>query len=83
LTHRDESTCPRADTFGKNGITPANPAYAFADQADIVVNLRLAADAAGATRVDRLEWGAVDPRSGEAGVKGPTRSAGAAGVTSV
>jgi secreted PhoX family phosphatase len=52
-------------TFGLNGITPANPAYAFADQADAVVNLRLAADAAGATKMDRPEWGAVDPRSGE------------------
>jgi hypothetical protein len=52
-------------TFGKNGITPANSAYAFADQADVVVNLRLAADAAGATKMDRPEWGAVDPRSGE------------------
>jgi secreted PhoX family phosphatase len=52
-------------TFGTNGITPANPAYAFADQADVVVNLRLAADAAGATKMDRPEWGAVDPRSGE------------------
>jgi secreted PhoX family phosphatase len=52
-------------TFGMNGITPANPAYPFADQADVVVNLRLAADAAGATRMDRPEWGGVDPRSGE------------------
>jgi secreted PhoX family phosphatase len=52
-------------SFGKNGITPANLAYAFADQADVVVNLRLAADAAGATKMDRPEWGAVDPRSGE------------------
>jgi secreted PhoX family phosphatase len=52
-------------TFGTNGITPANPAYAFADQADVVVNLRLAADAAGATKMDRPEWGAVDPRNGE------------------
>jgi Bacterial protein of unknown function (DUF839)/Major intrinsic protein len=48
-----------------NGITPANPAYAFADQADVVINLRLAADAAGATKMDRPEWGAVDPRNGE------------------
>lgn len=51
--------------FGVNGITPSNPAYAFADQADVVINLRLAADAAGATKMDRPEWGAVDPRSGE------------------
>jgi secreted PhoX family phosphatase len=52
-------------TFGVNSITPANPAYAFADQADVLINARLAADAAGATKMDRPEWGAVDPRNGE------------------
>jgi secreted PhoX family phosphatase len=51
--------------FGLNSITPANPAYAFADQADVSINTRLAADAAGATRMDRPEWGAVNPRNGE------------------
>jgi len=39
--------------------------YAFADQADIVTNARLAADAVGATKMDRPEWGAVDPVTGE------------------
>jgi uncharacterized protein len=52
-------------TFGVNSITPANLAYAFADQADVLINARLAADAAGATKMDRPEWGAVDPRNGE------------------
>ena len=52
-------------SFGSNGITPANPAYAFTDQADVVINARLAADAAGATKMDRPEWGAVNPRNGE------------------
>jgi secreted PhoX family phosphatase len=51
--------------FGKNGITPANPAYAFADQADVLVHARLAADAAGATKMDRPEWAAVNSRNGE------------------
>ncbi|MCG6117803.1 MAG: PhoX family phosphatase [Aquimonas sp.] len=37
----------------------------FADQADVLVNTRLAADVAGATRMDRPEWGAVDPRDGQ------------------
>lgn len=36
----------------------------FADQGDVVINARLAADVAGATRMDRPEWGAVDPRDG-------------------
>lgn len=51
--------------FGSNGITPSYPAYAFADQADVLVNARLAADAAGATKMDRPEWGAVHPKNGE------------------
>lgn len=37
----------------------------FADQADLLLNTRLAADIAGATKMDRPEWGALDPRSGE------------------
>jgi len=52
-------------TFGLNGITASNAAYAFADQADVLVNTRLAADAARATKMDRPEWGAVHPKNGE------------------
>lgn len=51
--------------FGQSGITAANPAYAFADQADVLINTRLAADAAGATKMDRPEWGAVHPTNGD------------------
>lgn len=51
--------------FGSNNITAANPAYAFSDQADVLINARLAADAAGATKMDRPEWGAVNPANGE------------------
>jgi secreted PhoX family phosphatase len=47
--------------FGKNNITASNATYAFADQADVLLNARLAADVAGATKMDRPEWGAVDP----------------------
>jgi hypothetical protein len=32
---------------------------------EVVVNTRLAADAAGATKMDRPEWGAVNPANGE------------------
>jgi secreted PhoX family phosphatase len=39
--------------------------YAFANQADVYVNARLAADAVGATKMDRPEWGAVNPANGE------------------
>jgi secreted PhoX family phosphatase len=47
---------------GHNGLTPAN---GFADLADILVNTRAAADLAGATKMDRPEWGAVDPKTGD------------------
>ena len=51
--------------FGAGNVTAAYAAYAFADQADVLVNARLAADAAGATKMDRPEWGAVHPKTGE------------------
>ena len=52
-------------------LTIANPAianysgYKFADQADVVVNARIAGDAVGATKMDRPEWGGVNPANGE------------------
>ena len=48
-----------------NTAISGNSAYAFADLADVLVNARLAADAAGATKCDRPEWTAVNPRNGE------------------
>jgi uncharacterized protein len=52
-------------------LSLSNPAvsgyanYAFADLADICINTRLAADAVGATKMDRPEWTSVNPRNGE------------------
>ena len=46
---------------GQNGLT----APEFADQADVLVNTRLAAGMVGATPMDRPEWGAVDPNNGD------------------
>ncbi len=48
-----------------NALIAAYPTYAFADQADVLVNARLAADAVGATKMDRPEWTAVHPVTGE------------------
>lgn len=50
-------------------VTALNPGYAatytFANQADVLVNARHAASAVGATRMDRPEWGAVNPKNGD------------------
>lgn len=63
--------------FGADGtgtwqeLSLSNPAvagfagYSFANLADVVVNARLAADAAGATKMDRPEWCATNPANGE------------------
>jgi uncharacterized protein len=37
----------------------------FKDQADVLVNTRLAADVVGATKMDRPEWGTVHPQTRE------------------
>lgn len=37
----------------------------FSSQADVLINTRLAADTVGATKMDRPEWGAIDPKSGQ------------------
>jgi secreted PhoX family phosphatase len=48
-----------------NAAISGYAAYAFADHGDICVNSRLAADAVGATKMDRPEWCAVNPANGE------------------
>jgi len=48
-----------------NPVIAAYAGYAFADQADVCINSRLAGDAVGATRMDRPEWSSVNPANGE------------------
>lgn len=50
---------------GKNGLNESNTVYPFKSQADVVTFARLAADAVGATKMDRPEWCAVNPENGE------------------
>ncbi|MCH7309070.1 PhoX family phosphatase [Acinetobacter sp. NIPH 1852] len=52
-------------SYGKNGLNESNTAYPFKSQADVVTFARLAADAVGATKMDRPEWCAVNPVNGE------------------
>jgi hypothetical protein len=49
-------------SHGKNGLTPQN---GFAGQAEVLIFARQAADRVGATMMDRPEWIAVHPRTGE------------------
>ena len=49
-------------THGKNGL---DAAAGFSSQAEVLINARGAADRAGATRMDRPEWVAVHPKTGE------------------
>ena len=51
--------------YGQLGLDRENKHYRFGDQADVLINARLAADALGATKMDRPEWGAVNPVNGE------------------
>ncbi|QUY37028.1 PhoX family protein [Acinetobacter junii] len=51
--------------FGKNGLNQSNSVYPFSSQADVVTFARLAADAVGATKMDRPEWCTVNPENGE------------------
>ena len=47
------------------GTGPLTPAGGWLDQADVLLRTRLAADAVGATKMDRPEWIAVHPRTND------------------
>ncbi len=49
-------------TYGKNGLNSLN---GFADQGEVLINARAAADHVGGTTMDRPEWVAIHPQSGK------------------
>ncbi len=49
----------------RNPVVAANPDFEFKSDADIAIFTRLAADAVGATKMDRPEWAGVNPKNGE------------------
>ena len=49
-------------THGQHGIDASS---GFADQAEVLINARLAASVVGATRMDRPEWIVVSPKDGQ------------------
>lgn len=49
-------------THGKNGLTAER---GFTNQGEVVIKARQASDHLGATKMDRPEWIAIDPKSGE------------------
>ncbi len=65
------ATCAADGSGTWTELNIANPlisgyaGYTFADQADVLINCRLAADAVGATPMDRPEWAGVHPVTGD------------------
>jgi uncharacterized protein len=48
-----------------HGIGPLTTANGFADQGEVVIKTRQASDLLGATKMDRPEWIAIQPQTGE------------------
>jgi secreted PhoX family phosphatase len=62
---KDDGTGQWIELSMNNPVVAANPDFDFKSDADIAIFTRLAADAVSATRMDRPEWGGINPRTGE------------------
>ncbi len=62
---KDDGTGEWVELALSNAAIAGYASYAFADEADVRINCRLAADAVGATKMDRPEWCATHPTTGE------------------
>jgi secreted PhoX family phosphatase len=62
---KDNGTGEWIELSMRNPIVAANPDFEFKSDADVAIFTRLAADAVGATKMDRPEWAGVNPRNGE------------------
>ena len=62
---KDDGTGEWIELSMDNPIIAANPDFEFKSNADVAIFTRLAADAVSATKMDRPEWGGVNPRNGE------------------
>jgi hypothetical protein len=62
---REDGTGEWIELSMRNPIVAANPDFEFRSDAEVAIFTRLAADAVGATKMDRPEWAGVNPRNGE------------------
>ena len=62
---RENGTGEWIELSMRNPIVAANPDFEFKSDAEVAIFTRLAADAVGATKMDRPEWAGVNPRNGE------------------
>lgn len=62
---KDDGTGIWIELSMDNPVIAGSSYFEFKDAADIAVFTRLAADAVGATKMDRPEWAGVNPKNGE------------------
>ncbi|CAM8664956.1 PhoX Predicted phosphatase [Comamonadaceae bacterium] len=62
---KDDGTGTWIELSMNNPIVAANPDFEFKSDADVAIFTRLAADAVSATKMDRPEWGGINPRTGD------------------